>query len=360
MEKRVEKRLEKTGERRDLSIDIAKGIAIFSVVLAHLDTGLKGQIIYLFHMPFFFIASGYFHRTDRDEIGFLRKKCTSLLVPYFAYLIVLKSPFIFRYLVEALAQPSVESIKILLGYLARLLHGGYLLKGDVGVFWFVTCLFLTQQVYNFISVRVKSKERMVAIAFISYGLSMLDQISPVYLGLPWAANVVLGAFFFYAMGAIYGSYIFRAHSRLLIFWALVVSAVSIGLIALGFELSFSMKQAYYGFFILSPLAALALTKLLSFVSGGLAKIRGVADVLAYVGQACITVMFVHRTFEYSLPNALLYKNSILGACIVTALCCLVHQVFTRASVMRALFLGSRKDVYALTSGIGLNKKLRDS
>lgn len=336
-------------EKRDLSIDIAKGIAIYSVVLAHIDTGLKGQIIYLFHMPFFFIASGYFHRVDRDEIGFLRKKCTSLLVPYFVYLFVL-SPSIFRFLFEAISQPSTESIRTLLGYTARLLHGGHLLKGDVGVFWFVTSLFLTQQLFNFITVRVSNQQRLVAIAVALYGVSMLDQLSPIYLGLPWAANVVFCAFFFYAFGCIYGRYIFEAHSRLLILSALVVFGISAILIALGFDLSFKMKQAYYGFFILSPLAAFSITKLLVFFSGGLAKVNGVAAVLSYVGRAGLTVMFVHRSVEYALPDTI-YKNSILAACLITALCCLVHQVFMRASVLRALFLGSRKDVDGLTKAL---------
>ena len=194
-------------KNRDLPIDIAKGIAIFSVVLAHIDTGLKSQIIYLFHMPFFFITSGYFHRIDRDEIGYLRKKCTSLLVPYFVYLLIFNIPLIFEFSIEALQGPSVETFKILFGYLARLLHGGYLLKGSVGVFWFVTCLFLTQQLFNFIGVRVNNEKRLFAIAIALYIVSMMDQLSPGHLVLPWAANVVFGAFFFYALGSIYGEQI---------------------------------------------------------------------------------------------------------------------------------------------------------
>jgi polysaccharide biosynthesis protein PslL len=340
-------------EKRDLRIDIARGIAIFSVVLAHLDTGLKGQIIYLFHMPFFFIVSGYLHRVDRDEIGFLRKKITSLLVPYFGYLFVFKSPVIFGFLLGVFRQPSVEAVKILLGYLARLLHGGYLLKGDVGVFWFVTCLFLTQQLFNFISVRNRNPQRLLAIAVALYALSVLDQLSPVYLGFPWAANVVFGAFFFYALGSLYGKYVFESHGRKLIFAAIAVSMVSVVLIASGFELSFNMKQAYYGVFILSPLAAFSLTKLLVSCANGLAKIDGIAAVLTYMGRASITIMFVHRTFESNVPDILSASavGSILTACVITALCCVVHQVFSQVSVLRALFLGSRKDMDGLTKAL---------
>ncbi len=340
-------------EERDLRIDIARGIAIFSVVLAHLDTGLKGQIIYLFHMPFFFIVSGYLHHVDRHEIGFLRKKITSLLVPYFGYLFVFRFPVILDSLLSVLKEPSVESVRILLGYLARLLHGGYLLKGDVGVFWFVTCLFLTQQLFNFISVRNHNPQRLFAIAIALYILSVLDQVSPVYLGFPWAANVVSGAFFFYALGSLYGKYVFEHHSRKLIFAAVAVSMVSAVLIASGFELSFSMKQAYYGVFVLSPLAAFSLTKLLVFCSGKLANNNWTAAVLAYMGRASITIMFVHRTFESNVPYILRSNavGSLLTACLITALCCVVHQVFSQVSVLRALFLGSRKDMDGLSKAL---------
>jgi polysaccharide biosynthesis protein PslL len=331
---------------RDLKIDIAKGIAIFSVVLAHIDTGLKSQIIYLFHMPFFFIASGYFHRVDRDEIGYLQKKCTSLLVPYFVYLLIFNIPRIFEFSFEALIEPSVETLKILLGYIARLLHGGYLLKGSVGVFWFVTCLFLTQQLFNFISVRIQDKRRLFAIAIALYIVSTIDQLSPGHLVLPWAANVVFGAFFFYALGSIYGNYIFKARSQLLIFLAVSVSVFSIVLVSLGLSLSFSMKQAYYGFFILSPLAAFSLTKLLVLVSSALSKVKGLAPMLSFMGQASITIMFVHRSVQYALPD-FLHRDNILSACIITAICCVIHQGFKQVSVLRALFLGSRKDVDGL-------------
>lgn len=43
-------------------VDIAKGIGICGVVMAHL--GILTKYFYLFHMPFFFFISGYLFRMD--------------------------------------------------------------------------------------------------------------------------------------------------------------------------------------------------------------------------------------------------------------------------------------------------------
>ncbi|MEL6814630.1 MAG: acyltransferase family protein [Cyanobacteria bacterium J06598_3] len=70
---------------RNTQIDIARGLAIFSVVYGHIATGLLSKTIYLFHMPFFFMVSGYFHKVEPQEGKYLKKKGLSLLVPYFMY-----------------------------------------------------------------------------------------------------------------------------------------------------------------------------------------------------------------------------------------------------------------------------------
>ena len=65
-------------------IDIAKGVAIILVLLGHIETcpaGLKSSI-YSFHMPLFFILSGYFMK-EGTELRLLAKKLfKSLMVPY--------------------------------------------------------------------------------------------------------------------------------------------------------------------------------------------------------------------------------------------------------------------------------------
>lgn len=67
-------------------LDIARVISIYAVVLGHfypfvgLDNLVGRQIIYAFHMPFFFLLSGYLWRSSS-----LKKLCYSLLLPYILY-----------------------------------------------------------------------------------------------------------------------------------------------------------------------------------------------------------------------------------------------------------------------------------
>lgn len=65
-------------------IDIAKGIAIIMVLLGHIDLcpiGLKSSI-YSFHMPLFFILSGYFMKEGIEIRLLIKKLFKSLMVPY--------------------------------------------------------------------------------------------------------------------------------------------------------------------------------------------------------------------------------------------------------------------------------------
>lgn len=63
---------------RDRSIDAAKGIAIILVVLGHVCTGIPWLVkwIYSFHMPLFFMISGYLREGKEygDFVPFLKKK----------------------------------------------------------------------------------------------------------------------------------------------------------------------------------------------------------------------------------------------------------------------------------------------
>jgi len=74
---------------RDRQISIAKGIGIILMVIGHSGCpGFLHQFIYMFHMPLFFICSGYFLTPKRNLEEFWRfvaKRIKGLYVPYLAF-----------------------------------------------------------------------------------------------------------------------------------------------------------------------------------------------------------------------------------------------------------------------------------
>lgn len=73
-------------DKRDYSIDIARGLACSLVVLWHVPTtpSFLHTWIYSFRMPLFFIISGIVLNTNYSFLVFLKKRVKSLVVPYFA------------------------------------------------------------------------------------------------------------------------------------------------------------------------------------------------------------------------------------------------------------------------------------
>ena len=337
-------------KNRNVEIDIAKGITISSVVFGHIVPGVASQAIYLFHMPFFFIVSGYFHRLDYQESRYFKKKCISLLIPYFSYLLIFKAPSIFHSLLEVAEQPSLASGAASLKYLSRLIYGGEVLKGDVGVFWFITCLFLTQQIFNFVGVRIKNAKSVLGIAIALYIVAFLDQAGYEKLsfpwGFPWNINVACCAFLFYAVGSIYGDTLFKRPTKQLIVVSAVITGLSVVLTLSGFNLSFDMKHADYGAFVLSPLTAVSMTGLLVYVCKYLAKRDFVLSALSALGTASITIMFLHRYFQFHSGD-LCNRWPWLMTLVMILGCYALHRLFLKSSVSRALLLGSSKDFDAL-------------
>lgn len=158
-------------------IDFAKGFAIISVVLGHaLDDDFSlCKLIYIFHMPFFFILAGYLLNLDKwggakNFKNFLTKLFKRLLVPY--------------YLANILFFPIWFVVCHELGYLnyfwewctyKPLNFFTEIFIGDgtnlvLGQLWFLPTLFLTQIIliffYNHL-IKIGAKIFLFAVAIVS-------------------------------------------------------------------------------------------------------------------------------------------------------------------------------------------------
>jgi fucose 4-O-acetylase-like acetyltransferase len=64
-------------------LDFAKGFCMIAILLGHLgETGIN-RVVYTFHLPVFFIISGYFFDPDKSFGETISKKLKSLIWPYY-------------------------------------------------------------------------------------------------------------------------------------------------------------------------------------------------------------------------------------------------------------------------------------
>lgn len=73
---------------RDNSISMTKGLAIILMVISHAPFSKIGwQFISMFHMPLFFIVSGYCFKENylNDSCIYLRKRIKGAYWPYVKY-----------------------------------------------------------------------------------------------------------------------------------------------------------------------------------------------------------------------------------------------------------------------------------
>lgn len=114
--------------QRDITIDIAKGIGIFLVVLGHVPIPMwLATPIYIFHMPLFFFLSGMFFHLNEDRKMGLYKKIRTLIIPYFFFAICGNTSNVLR--------------DLLFNHTVNVKSVFTLFDGATSPLWFLVCLF---------------------------------------------------------------------------------------------------------------------------------------------------------------------------------------------------------------------------
>lgn len=128
---------------RAADLDAIRIIGIAAVVVGHVWTsGVLTDALFAWHVPIFFVLTGYLWkpgRTVRDEIT---RRTKTLLVPYAGWLAIVSVAFAS---VEYLRSGSlpVEALR-------NALYGGALAVRPYSAFWFVPVLFFTAVLYRWL------------------------------------------------------------------------------------------------------------------------------------------------------------------------------------------------------------------
>lgn len=194
-------------------IDIARGIAILFVIIGHSLGSYMGtyfaNLIYVFHMPIFFILSGYLYH-KRNPKKFLKSSWFNLLVPYIGTVIIAFVLLTF-YLVHnnSIIAPSRVhsyrelSVSVLYGAGSNVtLPLTHYQISAIGAIWFLLAFFIGTQLFNFVMSMAIPKNGLLIKGIIVALLTFMGTYLQTYIYLPWSINAALFAQIFFFSGYI--------------------------------------------------------------------------------------------------------------------------------------------------------------
>lgn len=191
--------LERRKERVEW-VDMAKGIAMLLVIVGHTDFSIVRHFIYGFHMPLFFILSGYTYRCSTSNNDFKRKTKKAfrhLFIPG-AVLVVLSQLlhfFIQDYdgTVQQYLLQSVKSLLFFSGVEAKFM--GVSIDG-VGAAWFFMSFFFARTLFDYLHLKLGECQRMVLVAV----LTLIGVTIVKFTWLPLSFDTSLAALIFIEAG----------------------------------------------------------------------------------------------------------------------------------------------------------------
>ena len=337
-------------------VDVAKGIGILLVALAHADVSIFSpylhQLIYSFHMPLFFFLSGYFFNPDTSFWVLLKKRFNSILKPY-----------LFTILLIYIASISFTNMRFAtaLGRIAKSIYAtGYYI--DWVQLWFLPSLFVTSLFaflfYRIVLIRINNRYvrwlillglQAVAIAFLDvfypFSISLLGKEYELF-GLPYSLDIVLLSSFFYMLG----NEIRYVSSEKTFgnIWVLLGTGGGLVVLTLLFKQRIDFNTRLFESFpintteaILGILFTMALSKQIDL------RTKRLASALKYIGQASLFVLIFHVPIQeywgekiYFATNLQIF--SILSAFVISILISLgIYRIFFEQNPI-ALFWFGRK------------------
>lgn len=325
--------MEKSEERIQW-IDIAKGIGIILVIIGHVSVNQNiNNFIYSFHMPLFFIISGFLYKPKKD---FEKHKAKSILIPYFSFSII---SFIYWITIERFfREQEVSPLNVFINiFIARGDNESYIFNV---VLWFLPCLFMTEIIFNFLINKTKSKY-LKYIMFISSIIGFIfPKISDIRL--PFCLDIVFTAIAFYYLGFLFKENI---KNKFLIFLqkGVIYCILLIGIILIVSLLStieqganmMNLKYKYYLIFYV--------TAILGFYMVYMISNKITINFLKWIGKNSLYIMCIHEPLKrivIAIYSKIIGQNSelIRGNCLHIIIISVLVLLFTSILITIIFYL----------------------
>lgn len=147
-------------------LDVAKGIAIILVVCGHVRFPVMTKAaIYSFHMPLFFMASGFvlFRHPEQSFVDRLKSLSRGILVPYILFNLI----YIVFYKLIAIAsgkpELEIDVVNKLIAIFVAQPYGDY-----ASYLWFLPCIFVAKLIVENIR-----KEYFTGLSVLSFAIFLI-------------------------------------------------------------------------------------------------------------------------------------------------------------------------------------------
>lgn len=337
----------KQESKRTEWIDICKALAIYCMVLGHTGTSQQvSTIIHVFHMPVFFILSGYcFNEKKNSNMKtFIKKRFLTLIVPYFVFGIAL---FAF-WDVALFALHRQAEMRNITNLMTSILWNNANASAFGVIQWFLPCLFFAEIIF---SVLLKISKNNILLSGGILLLSIGGYLIPLVLDirLPWALDCALMASAFYGLGWIVRkTLIFEKISELVkskkvICWLIIVVVAVAMIPSVFYNGPVNMRTITYGNYFLYIVNAVVYSFLMILVSMLLEQMlyhNKVCDALEWIGRNTLVVLLLNstcvRVYEVLLGRLLgklsqtvvFWVNGIV-AVIITIACVLMSEFINK-------------------------------
>lgn len=273
-------------------MDTAKGIAMLAVVIGHVYTShsLPGLVIFSFHMPLFFIISGFFVK-DLNLQKTVIKSAKGLLIPY-----------VIGTVMEMAAEICLNPGKTGLDNVKTLfvdMIGGFC-KG-LGIFpgfqstwllWFLPCLFVARVLFVFfMKLTEKSKHQWAVRTIIFMLFTFAGMVMSATSYYPWSIEIA-----FITLPLLYFGYMLREHKALENKNRFIIAGIALVawviMLWQGLYIEFAMHYWPWAFLTLfesmiASFAVLCASQLLD-------KVSFVNKAIRWVGKNSLVILLIHN------------------------------------------------------------------
>lgn len=260
------------------TFDIIKGFGIILMIVAHTygPGNMLWNFIYTFHIPLFFIVTGYFYKEHTIQ-QLLTKNIKQLLVPYIAMC------FIVVILTQIRHPHNIKS------------DISYIFNG-MGPGWFLLALFLVRISFHYILYAFKDKYLVISL-LISTSISIIAY----YYNMPSFLSFFpsLLSLFFVAFG-----YYIRVHSILEHDYRHPIIILTIGILCwllTSYYGQVEMSQCIFKLSVIDFCGSIGGTYIIFRLSRIIDQKQGLLNkTLLYAGRYSIVILFFH-SIDYCVP-----------------------------------------------------------